>query len=195
MAIVGAGVVVAVTLPFAASAPTMTAHTWDSQVGPDTWRTYDVPADAAHSAAVRFTWNASRAAEVYWYAAGPCASGTGWCLEGVLANWSGTTSGNWTAIGVAATGYCILVDDSGSASMNFTGQFVESVSNPGHRLPMVPLAFGLGGGAILIGMGGVATYLGLFLPASVYRSESTTPGDDDDPDDLPDPSWDDGRSG
>jgi hypothetical protein len=192
IAIVGAGVVAAVALPFGAAASSTTDRSFQSSVGPDTWKTYNIPAASAGDAAVRFDWNSTHATEVYWYAAGPCVGSASWCLKGgPLASWKGNTTGHWAGFGPPSTGYCVLVDDDNNVSVNFTGEFVESYPAPNHRLPMVPFALVLGGGTMLIGMGGLAMYLGVFLPSGVYRSEPTGSDDADpegsDPDLSPGP--------
>ncbi len=186
MAIVGAGVVGAVSMPFGAMTDSRTDHTWQSSVAPDSHKKYDMPVAPAGTASVRFSWNSTRPAEVWWFAAGPCSdppsNASAWCLDGsAIVNWTGSTSGHWTASGPPATGYCVLVDDDGSVSVNFTGEFVEAVPDPGHRLPMVPLALALSGGSMLVGIGALAVYLGVFLPSGVYRPKGPRPSAEDSP--------------
>lgn len=200
MALVGAGVMIAVTMPVGTSQESKTDRSWVLPVDPDNWATYNVPAAAEMHAAISFSWNTSRAAEVDWYVAGPCPTDpASWCLHGVLKSWSGSTSGNWTTTGPTSSGYCVqVVNENGSESVSFSGEFVESYPAPSHHLPMLPLAFGIGGGALLIGMGGLAIYLGVFLPPGVYRSSPEgSPGDDpDEPyDDRTERPLDGGRNG
>ncbi|MFY9717256.1 MAG: hypothetical protein WAK40_04910 [Thermoplasmata archaeon] len=169
MVIVGAGVAIAVTMPFTSPGTSRTVQTWDSQVRAGTSKTYDVPASPSNSAAMQFDWNSTNATMVVWYVAGPCPTTPGWCLEGAIKSWTaGNTSGNWSGFGPAASGYCLFIHDSGSAPINFTGEFVESVPTPGHHLPMIPFAIVLSGGSILMGIGGLSIYLGLFLPSGTY---------------------------
>lgn len=190
MAIVGAGVVVAVAMPFGPGTPSKTDRVWQSSVSADSWEKHELPAVPAGTAAIMFSWNTSRTAQVYWYAAGPCVSTAGWCLDGgPLAFWSDNTTGHWTDSGPPPSGYCIMVDDPSSAPVNFSGELVESYAGPSHRLPMVPLLLILGGGSLLAGIGGLAIYLGLFLPSGVYSAPEATPrpdgGDDDAPPEPP----------
>lgn len=182
MAIVGASVVVAVSMPFGSMGSSETDRTWQTLVGPDTSAKHDLPTTPVGNAAVRFSWNSTHAAEVYWFAAGPCAQVAGWCLEGgPLANWTGNTTGHWTGSGAPASAYCVLVEDPTSAPVNFSGELVESYSNAPHHLPMIPLVLIVGGGALLVGIGGLAIYLGLFLPSGIYQ----TPAPDDEGEDSP----------
>jgi hypothetical protein len=185
MAIVGAGVVAAVVLPFSSASPSQTERSFQTYVGPGDWSEQALPAAAAGNAHVEFTWNASHATEVDWYVAWPCGGGKGWCIEGgPLAQWTGRTTGTWNTSGAPASGYCVMIVDSGSQSVNFTGQFIESYSSdPGRHLPMVPLALVISGGSMLVGMGGLALYLGAFLPSGIYDQG---PADEYAPPDEPD---------
>ena len=72
----------------------------------------------------------------------------------------------------------MIVDDPGDAGLNFTSEFVESYPAPAHHLPLVPFALVVSGGSFLVGIGGLAIYLGVFLPSNVYGAP---PPEEDDP--------------
>jgi len=180
MAIVGAGVVAAITMPFAAPDTSRSSQSWDFVVPPESLKTYNITATPGDSASVRFAWNSTVATKVVWYSAGPCSPTPNWCVSGILASWNGNTTGKWTVSGVPPTGYRVQIVDSGSAPVSFSGQFVESVSEPSHHLPMVPFAFVLSGGSILIGLGGLSIYLGLFLPSGTFGPRVSGPSDESD---------------
>jgi len=183
MALVGAGVVVAITLPFSPADSSQTDRTWEAPVPAKAEVFHDVEAASVGAASISLSWHSTKAVAVYWYEAGPCAApSVGWCVDGgPLQTWTPTTSGNWTSSGPAASEYCIMVDDPTNSALNFSAEFVESYPDPGHPIPTLPLALGVSGGALLIGLGGVAIYLGLFLPTGVYSSApGGSEGDDED---------------
>jgi hypothetical protein len=180
MAIVGAGVVVAVVMPFGSATPAKTEGSWQASVISGPPDKHAVSTSPTGSATVTFTWNSSVSVEVWWYQAGPCGGNAppgSWCLVAgpPLATWAANTSGHWTDSGAPASAYCVLVENSGSAPVNFSDQFVESYVDPLHHLPLLPFGLIVGGGALLVGIGGLAIYLGAFLPSGVYQA---VPGDE-----------------
>jgi hypothetical protein len=174
MAIVGAGVIVAVAMPFGSADHSQTDRSWQVPLGPGDSQMHPIPAAPAGTAAVTFVWNSSQATEVYWYAASPCFISpniTSLCIEGApLANWTGNTSGHWTASGPPASGYCVLVNNVGKSAVTFFAEFIESYLDPDPRLPAVPLAWSVAGGVLLVGLGVTAAYLGVFLPSGVFQT-------------------------
>jgi hypothetical protein len=193
MAIVGAGVVFAVTMPLVPAPASKTDRSWDVSLTADSWQSHDLVAASAGTASVTFNWNASKAADVDWYAIEPCSNSTplvriagqSWCIQGqALDKWTNLSSGNWTARGPPSIGYCVLVDNSGAAPVSFTAEFQESYHASGKRLPLVPMVLVVAGGSLLAAIGGIAAYLGAFLPAGVYRDDEMVDGplDPDEPD-------------
>lgn len=171
MAIVGAGVVAAVALPLAPSGSSRSDYLWQPKIIPGHATQDDVPSPAAAQAHVTFSWNSSILTEVFWFAAGPCDGGIGWCVTSApLKEWAGNTSGKWTASGRPPSAYCIMVEDPTSAQANFSAEVVETYTDSAHRMPLVPLLLIVGGGTLLVGIGGLAIYLGVFLPGGVYSA-------------------------
>ena len=170
MAIIGAGVVVAVSLPVGATTVSETDRSWVTFLGPGSWQPHAFAAVMVPrgTASFAFSWNASGSAEVDWYAASPCGNPLGWCRGPWIANWS-ATSGLWHGSGRPMSGYYVLVNNSGNATVTFTGEFVESYPDAEPHLGVAPLAWTMGGGGLLIGMGALAIYLGIFLPSGVYE--------------------------
>jgi len=186
IAIVGAGIVVAVGLPV--SEASHESHSSASAIGtvsPGSWYTFTMNATAANQATESFSWSASGPVEVDWYAVIPCPTPRTWCFEGgALQSWSDNTSGHWTDNGAASPIYCVRVNDTAGLTLNFTGDFEESAVDPPMHLPTLVLAWLVVGGSLLAGIGGIGVYLGLFLPTDVYRRGGAN--DDeliDDPDD------------
>ena len=170
IAIVGAGIVVAVGLPVSEAA--RESHSSASAFGtvnPGAWYTFTMNATAAGQATESFSWNANGPVEVDWYAVIPCSTPRTWCFEGgPLQLWNNNTSGHWSSDGAAASIYCVRVNDTAGQALNFTGVFEESAVDPPTRLPTIVLAWLVVGGSLLAGIGGIGVYLGLFLPTDVY---------------------------
>jgi hypothetical protein len=170
IAIIGAGVIAAVTLPHA-SPHDATGSVSAPQLHPGlpSWIPLNVtPADRG---SVTFTWTSSQLANVEWYAAVSCSTAQTWCVQGEpLKSWHNQTSGEWSASGPVLAIYSVSVNDTANVPLNFSGQFHEEISETDALLPMLPLAISIAGGALLLGMGGVAAYLGIFLPSNVYSS-------------------------
>lgn len=186
IAIVGAGIVVAVGLPVSlGSHETHASGSAAGTVTPGGWYHFALNATAASQASESFSWKASGPAEVQWYAAFSCSTNLTWCVEGgPLQEWQNDTSGQWSNNGSASAIYCVWVDAPAGHSVNFTGSFVESAMEPPTRLPTFVLAWLVVGGSLLAGIGGIGVYLGLFLPTDVYARGGE--GDEpivDDPDD------------
>jgi len=179
-AIVGAGVIAAMALTEQGPSATRTGEASLEQLAPATNATILLPAVATGDGLANLAWNASAPAEVYWYAEAPCSPPPGWCFEGgALANWSGIMGGEWSWQGNVASLYCLYVVDKADHSVNITASFVESYPTAIHRLPLVPFLWTMAGGSLLLGVGGMAVYLGAFLPAGIYSTPAAVPRDPD----------------
>jgi hypothetical protein len=192
IAIVGAGVIVAVALPFTAPGA-QRVSTADGLAAKSSWTAYFSTTDNAQ-ASVTFSWNASSSADVRWYSAYTCDGGTGYCIQsgGPLKSWNGAVKGEWSNNGAPSTLYCVWVADNATAPLSFSGQFQELYHSSLVPLGVLGLGLTLTGGALLLGIGGVSIYLGLFLPGGTYGGVDPAMGDGDDPefggpDDLDDP--------
>jgi hypothetical protein len=184
IAIVGAGIVLAVGLPV--SQGTHESHASASAtrtLSPGGWYRFAMNATPAEQATETFSWNASSPTEVLWYVAS-CSTNLTWCVEGSpLKQWNGT-SGEWSNNGAASAVYCVWIDVPAGQPVNFTGNFEESAVEPPTHLPTLVLAWLVVGGCLLAGIGGIGVYLGLFLPTDVYgRRGGAEEEFVDDPDD------------
>lgn len=192
MAIVGAGLIAAAGLPLGHASPSTVESRWDGAVSAGSWEQYGISAMAAGAANVTLVWNTSGVAAVSWYAAVPCTVApnfSSWCFSGsALAKWTGH-SGQWTASGAPATGYCIEVVNNGTARVTVSAHFVEQV--PGARTHLSPftMAWSVSGGVILVGLGGTAAYLGVFLPPGVYHRGRVVNDPTADPELMADPEF------
>ncbi|MGC1581118.1 MAG: hypothetical protein WA766_06525 [Candidatus Acidiferrales bacterium] len=186
-AIVGAGVIAAMALTEQGPAATRTGQVSVQQLAPSTNATILLHAVATGDGSANIAWNASAPAVVYWYAEAPCNPPPGWCFEGgALANWSGMLGGQWSWQGNVARLYCLYIVDKADRSVNITASFAESYPTSTHRLPLVPILCTMAGGSLLLGVGGMAVYLGVFLPAGVYSTPAAVPRD---PNADPDPDY------
>jgi hypothetical protein len=187
IAIVGAGVIVAVAFPLGGPdlARLSTAEK-DGLAPQGTWSD-DFATVGGAQVTVSFSWISTGFAQVRWYEAAPCPGSTGYCIEGgALQDWSGTESGKWSASGAPSAIYCVQVAAPGNASpLNFTAAFEESYHPSTFPLAELPMILTLTGGSLLVGIGAIATYLGLFLPSGTYTEPEagTMPEDEADPDD------------
>jgi hypothetical protein len=181
-AILGGAVLVAVIDPADDPAVTRNSNIAIDALPAGSWRTFNITATSASPATVSITWNSTGAVLVSWYAAGPCATPPHVCAElPALSTWGPPErSGSWTATGASGSAYILYVETSPSAPVNFSAFFAEHYRTSQLSLPIVPFAITLAGGAILVGVGGVLLYLGLFLPSGVYASY-------DEPDDAREP--------
>ncbi len=169
-AIVGAGVIASMVLTVVPSTATRIGDASAEQVDPSTAALMLLPAVPTGDGSAEMVWSASAPTEVWWYEEAPCTPQPGWCIEGgPLANWSGApTTGEFAWQGSVASLYCLYVEDSGDHAVNVSASFAESYPSASHLLPLVPFVWTMVGGSLLLGVGGMATYLGLFLPGGVY---------------------------
>ncbi|HYB78657.1 MAG TPA: hypothetical protein VEG66_02720 [Thermoplasmata archaeon] len=143
------------------------------------------------SASISLVWSTNAPANVSLTPAGPCNSSLGVCPIGPpLFTWTQALSGKESGTSANASAFILVVANPGTVTLEFTGT-VSVGYTPGSPLP--PWAWGLIalGGVVLLAMGGIALFLGLFLPGGVYRDP---PGSTmrlrpppDPPDEIPPP--------
>jgi len=182
IAIIGAGLIV--TLFFLSGGPTTTSHFSfdDPGLSPHT----DLPEVFALSSSshvtVGLSWSSSGPANVSLTPAAPCTGSIGACPVGPpVFNWTLNLSGKGS-VTANATEYILLVTNPGPGPIKFSA-VVTVDYQAGAPLP----AWGWGliaiGGLTLLVIGGIAVFLGLFLPGGVYGP----PGEPPDPLDGPEP--------
>jgi hypothetical protein len=189
VAIIGAGVLLA-SLTFS-TGPTST------QFDPVL-----VPAVAGHSyfaqqlqgvnessASLSLIWSSSQYLLVAVYPAVSCPHLLGVCPSGTaVANWYGD-SGRWSTSGSVSFPLFLNLSNPNGTPAAFSAAFQESYTTSSLANPTWNLFLPLLGAVVLIAIGGVAVFLGLFLPKGVYSAaRSTRPVEDDDEefDDLDD---------
>jgi len=105
--------------------------------------------------------------------------------------WDQSLSGKETGTTGNATAFILVVGNPGGATLAFTGTvsvgFMSSSPLPSWAWGLIAL-----GGVVLLSLGGIALFLGLFLPGGVYRESAGAdlrlrPPPDPPEEDLPPP--------
>jgi hypothetical protein len=170
IAVVGAGLMV--SLFFLPGTPTDTRATSDSiaGLGANSTRSWTIPEDSAISGTLTLTWTSSAPVTVYLSKATTCPVGTGICpVSPPIASWYDNVTGSWALNGAIGSNYLLSVANSGTTSLSFSGTLTETYSVPTPSQAVPAWALITLGGLVLLGIGGVAAFLGLFLPSGVYR--------------------------
>jgi hypothetical protein len=139
----------------------------DPTLGGHLNQTWVVPGSGAGSIAV--TWTTSSGANVSLWSAVSCSAPTGFCPTGMAAlSWSLASSGTGTVSSPNASTYILVVTNPASAPLRFDGT-VSVTYGPNPILPTWSWGLIALGGLALLVIGGIAVFLGVFLPGGVYR--------------------------
>lgn len=159
-----------------------------------------IPSSPQKSAAVIFAWSSTRSVQVSLYVAGGCPNGTldYVCPNGnALAHWWSDT-GTWSWTGSVSEPWILAVDNPNSSVASLNGTLVESYPAPNAFSSGINFVVLLVGSILLIGIGALALFLGLFLRGGIYQPKPTPVGQPDsgilDRDDLDDEDWESGPS-
>jgi len=180
VAVIGAGVLLA-SLTFATgpsftqfdpvTVPSIPGHTFYEQqlVGVN-----------QSSAAVSLTWAASNKLVVSVYPAVHCPHSSGVCPSGTaVATWW-ADSGRFSATGALTFPLFLNLSNANATATSFSATFVETYTTSALANPTWNLFLPLIGAVVLCAIGGVAIFLGLFLPTGVYTGENPPPLDPED---------------
>lgn len=178
IAVVGAGVIVAIVDPGSNPQLTRTSTAFADGLGTGDSRSFVLYATATDRATFSLVWLAGGLMSVELYNAYSCRTPP--CITyPAIVVWPGDKNGSWSATGTAASEYELVVEPAGApnGTFNFVANFTEKYRSEALSLPLMAFAVTMAGGSVLAGIGGVLLYLGLFLPAGVYRTvERTEPG-------------------
>ncbi|MGA8302992.1 MAG: hypothetical protein WA691_08535 [Thermoplasmata archaeon] len=148
------------------------------------------------SAQVNLVWAASQEMDVALYSPGPCPHSGGTCPTGApIISWVGDT-GKWSASGSLSFPLYLNLTNPNGTIATFSGTLVETYSTSVLTDPTWSLFVPLLGAVVLIAIGGVAIFLGMFLGRGVYSGSTAPPtrydgwdeeyeGDDPDFDSIP----------
>jgi len=171
IALLGAGLLV--TLFFLTGGPATTDQVTVQNLGinPDSnWSEVLTPS-ASVAGSITLSWTASSPVNVSLTPAIPCHLANGYCPSGVpVLSWAAVASGKGTDTHVNSSSYVLAVMNPSQNSITFSG-YVTVVFNAASPLPAWGWGVIAGGGIVLLGIGSVATFLGLFLPGGVYSDE------------------------
>ena len=176
IALLGVGLLI--TLFFLGGGPTVTGQVsiQDEGVNPHGNYSEVVSPSSSVAGSIALAWSASGPANVTFTAAVPCHYSAGYCPSGApVLSWTQNDSGKGTDASVHSSVYILEVTNPGDGLLTFSALVTVTFNAPP---PIPPWGWGLiaGGGVVLLGIGGVATFLGLFLPAGVYsRKDAGTP--------------------
>jgi len=122
------------------------------------------------SASISLVWSTNIPANVSLTPAVPCHSSLGVCPVGPpLFAWNLTVSGKESGAPGPATTFILEVVNPGGGTLAFMGTVSLGYSS-GSPLPTWAWALIALAGVALLAMGGIALFLGLFLPGGVYRN-------------------------
>jgi len=166
--IIGAGVLIA-TLTLA-TGPTVTRF--------DPVSVADLPGHAffapqlegsnQSSATTHLVWASSSSLLVAVYPSIECPNGHAVCQSGhAVASWW-ANSGSWSASGALSFPLFLNITNPNGTPVTFSGSLVETYTTSALTNPTWALFLPLVGGVVLVAIGGVGIFLGLFLPEGTY---------------------------
>ncbi len=186
VALIGAGVLLA-SLSFSTgptstqfdpgSVPTIAGHSYFAQ---------QLDGVNQSSASVSLIWSSSEYLIVAVYPAVACPHVLGVCPSGTaVATWWGD-SGHWSASGSISFPLFLNLSNPNATPTAFSAAFQESYTTSSLSNPTWNLFLPLIGAVVLIAIGGVAVFLGLFLPKGVYSTRRGPPIHDESDEELDD---------
>ncbi|MGD0718851.1 MAG: hypothetical protein ABSA15_04665 [Thermoplasmata archaeon] len=161
-----------VSLFFLPGVPTDTRSASDSiaNLGANSTRSWLVSEVATYAGTLEMSWTSSAAVTVELSRTSTCAIGSGLCPAGpAIVAWYGNVTGQWSLNGQVGSTYLLTILNSGTAILSFSGTLTETFNVPTPSQAVPAWALITLGGLVLLGIGAIATFLGLFLPTGVYR--------------------------
>lgn len=167
LAVLGAGLVVSLFFLSGGPAATTQATYADPSLAPHSNQSWVIPGPPG-SGSLTVSWTTTAGADVSVTPAASCVSPSGVCPTGPSElNWTAGSAGKGTVSPASASDYILTVVNPGTNSLRFSA-FVSVSYSTG--TPISAWIWGLiaSGGIALLAIGGVALFLGLFLPSGVY---------------------------
>ncbi|MFZ0698623.1 MAG: hypothetical protein WAN74_00260 [Thermoplasmata archaeon] len=124
---------------------------------------------SAPSANVYFSWVSDYPIAVSLYDQFPCAPGNRSCTPTTpLVSWVENASGKWSSSGGVDLPVYVVLTNNGSTPATVSGTVVATYVPSTPYLPTWSLVALVTGALVLLGIGAVAIFLGLFLRAGIY---------------------------
>jgi hypothetical protein len=136
-----------------------------------------IPGTNSSTGTLEFTWSATHSIAVAVYQGVPCSAASHYCISGsALANWPANSTGAWNRSGALTFPYLLSMQNSEFANATLRGSVAESFTVQMASVPTWTLLLILAGGVLLVAIGALAVFLGLFLRSGVYTEpEHVTP--------------------
>jgi hypothetical protein len=167
IALIGGGIIG--SLFFLAGAQTTTIYNADYAVPSGTTENSTLRFTPTGAGSLSFSWSSSGPTNVSVFAVEACSSGSGTCPSGpALVSWASVSSGRWSMSGSIGSYYTVSSTNSGALQVQFSGTFTETYTTGSSGLSLAQLTFILAGAVVLLAIGGVSIFLGLFLRGGVY---------------------------
>lgn len=164
---VGAGVIASMFVLPGATTHTQLGSVTVPLLGPAESETAFISGTDVSSGTLAVAWTSTSVVSVQLYRTVPCGTPAGVCATGAaLARWNSTESGRWSEVGTLSFPVLFAVQDVGQVMVTLEGTIVEMYSTGG--LPAWAFLSFIAGGGVLIGIGALAVFFGLFLRGGVY---------------------------
>ncbi len=115
------------------------------------------------------SWSSTQTLAVSLYQGIPCSSVSHYCMSGpALVSWSANASGLWTHSGALTFPFLLSLYNTHLSNTSFAGSALESYATNSNNIPGWAELTILAGAVLLVALGGMAAFLGLFLRRGVY---------------------------
>jgi hypothetical protein len=169
IAVIGAGLIIVLFVLSGGSTTSSRTSFADPALSGHSNQTWTIAGPPWSGGSISIVWTTSADANVTLIPATSCVGPSGFCPVGpAVLNWTMATSGKGTVASTNASLYVLRVMNSGGNPLTFSAQ-VSVTYSPGVPFGMWIMVTIIAGGVTLLVIGGVALFLGLFLPGGVYR--------------------------
>lgn len=174
IAILGGGLIVTLFFLSAGPATTSLVSVQNGGLLPGTNYSSTISPSGSVPSSITVSWSSNGPANVTLTPAEPCPGPSGWCSHGspILA-WTLVSSGKETTTATNSSAYILEVVNGGTVVLKFSAG-VTVAYQPASPVPLWGWWLIAGGGIVLLGIGGIAIFLGLFLPGGVYSRGPTS---------------------
>ena len=167
IAVVGAAVLSSIFFLPSATTETRLGSVYVPQLGPGQSYTSLVEGTNVSSGTLIVGWTATDNVSVQVYRTAPCSAPIGVCATGPpVVRWASNVSGHWSTTEALSFPMIFAVTDPGQVMISLQGIVFETYQVGG--VPTWAVLALIAGGGVLVGIGGLAVFLGLFLRGGIY---------------------------